>query len=286
MARGCPACRKEWPAEREVCGDCLAALVDDLDATVTCRHCGQAWPSRMQSCPDCLAELAPDPERVVEAMQDMAARGMHLPRPAGTPPFADGVGCTLRRANPRSSLMFVGPTGFVEAYVNGRDHSAAPPLDGNDIDGTRLFRLDVYAAHEDAVVATDPGGTPLATFLRTGGLLSHKLEVRDETSAPVGRLKRSGTGWSLFETGGEELAHLAVGDTQWERYVDDEWSLRLLAGTPLPLKPLGAVAMVLAAKVLLGRRRPEPVERPTVEDDYGDQMGDVGVRVSWLSGGF
>jgi hypothetical protein len=92
--------------------------------------------------------------------------------------------------------------------------------------------------------------------------------VRDETSAPVARLVGRRDGFDLVETGGGTLATMGRSDHEIDGWIDDQWWLQP-AGR-LPLRRLAAVAMVLAAKVLLGRPWPvragaEPAEEP---DEY------------------
>ncbi|HWI03912.1 MAG TPA: hypothetical protein VNT52_08830 [Acidimicrobiales bacterium] len=228
--RWCPSCRKSWPAGRVVCPDCLVELVDDPNATVRCRHCGRDWPATMASCPNCLAELRPDPEAAMEAMGRILAMGGHLPRAAGTVPFADGPACTLLRLSARGGLVYIGPDGLVQAAVAGSQGRAVPPLTCQDA-GDVLFRLVPYEPAEAAVVAVGADGGALAA---------------------VGRSDHEIDGW-----------------------IDDQWWLEP-AGR-LPLRRPAAVAMVLAAKVLLGR--PWPVrageQTPPDGDDYE----------RWLRGG-
>ncbi len=252
----CPVCRKGWPDAWSVCGDCIAGLVEDPDATVACPHCHRDWPARMQSCPDCLGELRPDPDAAARAYAAVLAVGGHLPRPADRPPFALGPACALLRTAPRSSLLYIGPDELLEATVDSRGHAAVAPMRCHDLDGAPLFDLTRYEAADAALVAVDSAGAPLATFLRRGG----DLDVRDETSAPVARMRRVRGGYALDETGGEELASVLVSDIGLgedpHRVVDDQWSLDPRG--ELPLRPLGAVALLLAGKALLGRARPAP----------------------------
>ena len=232
-----------------VCPDCLVELVDDPDATLRCRHCGRDWPATMVSCPNCLAELRPDPHAAQEAMGRILAMGGHLPRAAGTVAFADGPACTLLRLAGRGPLVYIGADGLIQAGVAGSEGRAVPPLTCND-GGDLLFRLEAYEPAAAAVVAIGAGGAALATFLRAGS----GLDVRDETSAPVARLVRGRVGFVLVETGGGTLAAVDRSDHETDGWIDDQWWLQP-AGR-LPLRPLGAVAMVLAAKVLLGRPWP------------------------------
>lgn len=258
----CRSCRKEWPAARIVCPDCLVELVADPGATVRCRHCGKEWPATMQSCPSCLAELHPDPEAAMAAMGRVLAAGGHLHRPYGVAPFAGGPGCTLLRLVARGPMVFTGDDGLVEASVAGADLRAAPPLACNDGDDV-LFRLLAYEPAERAVVAVGADGAALATYLRT----STGIEVRDETSAPVAKVVRRRGQFELVETGGAVLGTLGSSDAELDGWIDDQWWLHPTAGDP-PLRPLALVALVLAAKVLLGR--PAPVRRredPEAEDD-------------------
>ena len=265
MNRWCPSCRKPWPAERVVCPDCLVDLVDDPDATVRCRHCGRDWPAAMASCPNCLAELRPDPDAALEAMGRILAMGGHLPRAAGTAPFADGPACTLLRLAARGPLVYIGAHGLIQAAVAGSEGRAVPPLsctDGGDV----LFRLEPYEPAEAAAVAIGADGAALATFLGSGT----GIDVRDETSAPVARLIRRRDGYDLVETGGGTLATMGRSDHEIDGWIDDQWWLAP-AGR-LPLRRLGAVAMVLAAKVLLGRAWPARVgAEPAAESDEYDR---------------
>jgi hypothetical protein len=254
----------------------VAQLVDDLDATVTCRHCGRVWPDRMQSCPNCLAELHVDPAAAAEALADVLASGHRLPRPTGVAPFSRGLDCTLMRTAPRSSLLFTGPDDLVEAYVDGRDHTAVPPLHCRDVDEAVLFRLVRYEPAPGALVAVDPDGAPLGTYLRLGPTSGHGLDVRDETSAPVARLlppPQAGGSWALVETGGTAVASCQVTDVRLDGFLDDEWSLRV-AGE-VPLRRLAVAALVLACKVLLGRPAPVPAaphERQPPDDEYDFEL--------------
>ncbi len=259
----CPSCRKAWPAGRATCPDCLVGLVADPAATLRCRHCGRDWPATMQSCPNCLAELRPDPAAAAEALGRVLAHGGHLFRPDDVAPFAGGPACTLLRLSGRGSLAFLGASSLVEASVTGPGGRAVPPLTCSDHDGSVLFRLLAYEPAARALVAVAADGAALATFLRSG---DSGIDVRDETSAPVARLLRRRGGHELVETGGEALAEVASTDVELDGWIDDQWALQPApAGNRLPLRPLAAVALVLAAKVLLGRPYPvrdsgEPTE--------------------------
>jgi hypothetical protein len=215
----------------------------------------------MASCPNCLAELRPDPEAALEAMGRVLAMGGHLPRAAGTAPFATGLACTLLRLSARGALVYIGSDGLIQASVAGSEGRAVPPLACQDA-GEILFRLVPYEPAAAALVAVGADGAALATFLRT----RIGVDVRDETSAPVARLIRRPYGFELVETGGGTLASVGRSDHETDGWIDDQWWLQP-AGR-LPLRPLAAVAMVLAAKVLLGR--PWPVragERPEDEEE-------------------
>jgi hypothetical protein len=268
--RWCPSCRKAWPAERAVCPDCLVDLVADPDATVRCRHCSRDWPATMVSCPNCLSELRTDPAAAVEGMAQLLARGGHLPRAAGTVPFADGPACTLLRLAGRGPLVYVGADELIQATVAGSEGRAVPPLTCNDA-GDVLFHLVPYEPAEDAVVAIGADGAALATFLRSEG----GIDVRDETSAPVARLVGRGEGFELVETGGGTLAAMGSVDFHINGWIDDQWWLQP-AGR-LPMGRLAAVAMVLAAKVLLGRPWPTEVPPAPAEEPERD-------HVRWLLG--
>ncbi|MGI8984384.1 MAG: hypothetical protein ACR2HM_07615 [Acidimicrobiales bacterium] len=247
-----------------MCPDCLVRLVDDLDARVTCRHCGRDWPATMVSCPNCLAELRPDPDAALEAMGRILSMGGHLPRAAGVAAFANGPGCTLQRLAARGPMVYTGVDGLIEASVSGSEGRAVPPLACDDA-GDVLFRLLAYEPAEAAVVAVGADGAALATFLRHGD----DIDVRDETSAPVARLVGRRGGYDVVETGGGTLAEVGRTEHEIDDWTDDQWWLQPLAGArALPMRPFAAVALVLAAKVLLGR--PWPVragEQPAGDDD-------------------
>lgn len=275
--RACPSCKRAWPDERTTCPHCLASLVDDLDETITCPECGHVCPSRMQSCTSCLALLRPGEVDLTDDVTRMLSRGMRMHRPTGRAPFAAGVGCSVLRLHPRGPLVVCGADGLIEANLAGRGIAARPPLTCST-DGTTLFRLVVYAAAPDALVAIGDDGAALATFLRTG-VLAQAIEVRDETSAPVARLATARTrgGFALTETGGDVIATVDRTEVEDELWLDDQWSLAP-AATNLPLQPLGFVALVVAAKVLLGRPEPARVrEEPRRDpDDPEDTLGPLG----------
>jgi hypothetical protein len=264
------------------CRECFVDLVEEeaLTATSRCRHCGRDWPARMQSCPTCLAELNPDPGRMADGLGITLAQGFYPSRPAGTAPFALGPACTLLRARPNSSLIFVDDEGFLEAHVEGADHRAVPPLACVGLAGDELFRLERYPAADDALVAYGPDGAAIATFLRRQAGARPLVDVRDETSAPVAALVAApggaGAGLVLVETGGGALARVTYGEFENEGWVDDEWSLRPLVSLDrLPLQPIAAVALVLGAKVLLGRVAPARAPSPgRLEPDFLDDEDD------------
>jgi hypothetical protein len=253
VKRWCPSCAKGWPAERRVCADCLVELVDDPAATVRCRHCAKVWPARMHSCPECLAELRVDPEAAAEALGAILATGAHLFRPDGIPAFRDGPSCSLQRISGQGGLVLLGRDGFVEAEVDGPGGLAAPPLVCRDVDGSLLFRLVRYEPVPKALVAVGKDGAALGTYLRTEA----GVEVRDETSAPVAALRRARGAFELVETGGGVVAAVGTADAEREGWIDDQWWLTC-GPDRLPLRPLAAVAMVVAAKALLGRPAPVP----------------------------
>jgi hypothetical protein len=136
------------------------------------------------------------------------------------------------------------------------------PLQCFDLEGGLLFRLVPYEAAPGALVAIGADGAPLATYLRRGG----GLDVRDETSAPVAHARPEPGGFALVETGGAEVASLLVADIELgpeaHRAVDDQWTLMVTGA--LPLRPLGAVALLLAGKALLGYSTPMAVTSETV----------------------
>jgi hypothetical protein len=263
--RWCPSCRRGWPAGGLVCRECLVELVDDPDATVRCRHCDQDWPARMHSCPVCLADLRLDPDAAAGAMGDILAAGRHLFRPGHLAAFRDGPACSIRRLSGRGGLVILGPDGLVEAAVDGPGDRAVPPLACRDLDGSLLFRLLRYEPADQAVVAVAADGAPLATCLRSAG----GIDVRDGTSAPVGVLRRVRGGFELVETGGGALVTGGTADREVDGWVDDTWWFRPVAAA-LPLRPLGAVALVVAVKVLWGR--PSPV-RAEARDERDDRYG-------------
>ena len=197
-------------------------------------------------------------------MGRILAMGGHLPRAAGTPPFADGPACTLLRLAARGGLVYIGSDGLIQASVAGSEGRAVPPLACQDA-GDVLFRLLPYEPAEAAVVATGADGAPLATFLRSGP----GIDVRDETSAPVARLVPRREGFDLVETGGGTLAALGRSDHEIAGWIDDRWWLTV--GGRIPLRRLGAVAMVLDAKALFGRPWPVRAGEEPAPDDDGDE---------------
>jgi hypothetical protein len=272
----CPSCRREWPEGREVCGDCLASLVDDLGATIDCPECGRSAPARMHSCPGCLALLRPGEVDLTEDVTRMLSRGMRMHRPAGRAPFASGLACSVLRLHPQSPLVVCGGDGLIEANLAGPGVAARAPLTCTT-DGEVLFRLETYSAASDALVALGGDGASLATFLRRGSIVAPTLEVRDETSAPVARL----VGSQLVETGGDVLASVSCADVEQDLWLDDQWSLDPRRGAELPLQPMGVIALVVAAKVLLGRPvpvriRPEEREDDEERSDVDDVLGPIG----------
>jgi len=252
--------------------------VGELAAVVRCRHCLKDWPTRMKSCPECLAELRVDPLRASDMLSTMLARGFYLARPEATVPFEQGPACTLLRARPQASMIFVGVDGFLEAHVDGRDHRAIPPLTCRDLDGQELFRLDRYQAADDALVAFGADGASLGTFLLRPDTIDSIIDVRDETSAPVAALRatrnRAGDGFDLVETGGSAVARIHHSQVETDGWVDDEWSLQPVIDRRLPLRPLAAVALLLAAKVLLGRAAPThlPKQQQLNWQDLADEL--------------
>jgi hypothetical protein len=93
------------------------------------------------------------------------------------------------------------------------------------------------------------------------------IDVRDETSAPAAVLRMgaggAGARYDLIETGGSAVAAVGCADIEADRWVDDQWSLRpLVAARDLPIRPLAAVALLLAAKVLVGRPTPARTASP------------------------
>jgi len=212
----------------------------------------------MQSCPQCLAELRPDPAAAADAIDDTLALGGRLYRPDGVAAFATGPGCTLLRQTYRSSLLLAGEGELIEATVEGPGPEARPPLLVRDLDGSLLFTLDRYEPVDNALVVTGADGAPLATFLRWPLSAGSGLDVRDETSAPVARLRPhrdDAADFELAETGGGRLGTVSRTDVDLDGWTDDQWALRV-AARRLPIQPLAAVALVLAAKVLLGRQAP------------------------------
>jgi hypothetical protein len=193
----------------------------------------------------------------------MLAQGRHLPRPDSVGAFATRADYTLLRVVPGGGLAVVGSVGWIEAHVVGRDHNARPPLSCLDLDGSTLFRLERYGAADNAVVAFDGQGAPLATFLQGPGVFDRALDVRDETTAPIARLRPAARGdaaFELVETGGGLLARCEGEDVEHDGWVDDEWTVREVADQ-IPVPRLSLVALALAAKVLLGRPAPAELVR-------------------------
>ncbi len=259
-----------------MCGECLATLVEDLDATIDCPECGQAAPARMHSCPSCLALLRPGDVDLTEDVTRLLSRGMRMHRPSGRAPFAAGLSCSVLRLHPQSPLVVCGGDGLIEANLAGPGIAARAPMTCTT-DGERLFRLEAYAAATDALVAIGEDGAALGTFLRRGSVIAPTLEVRDETSAPVARLEGS----RLVETGGDVVATVSRVDVEEDLWLDDQWSFDPVRGAEVPLRPMAVVALVVAAKVLLGRPTPvkvRPEERKEDEErsDVEDVLGPIG----------
>jgi len=127
-------------------------------------------------------------------------------------------------------------------------------------------------------VAYGADGAPLGTYLRRPGGGQPAIDVRDETSAPVAALRGArdwaGAGFDLLRTGGPVVARVGRVDIQTDGWVDDEWSLRpLVEPDDLPMQPVAAVALLLAAKVLFGRVTPihldkrDPLSWDTADDE-------------------
>lgn len=274
--RACPSCKRSWPGDRETCPRCLATLVDDLDATIACPECGRLCPSQMQSCPGCLALLRPAEADLTDDVTRMLSNGLRMHRPAGRAPFAGGPACSVLRLHPQGGLVVCGGDGLIEGNLEGPGIRARPPLVCTT-DATTLFRLEVYEAAADAVVAFGADDAPLGTYLRHG-LVSPRIDVRDGTSAPVGRLEPApGSGYRLVETAGRILVTVTTVEVEYDGWIDDQWSLAP-STTDLPMPDLAFVALALAAKVLLGQ--PEPArarERPEREaGDLDDTLGLIG----------
>ncbi|MGH9275523.1 MAG: hypothetical protein ACRDZU_12830 [Acidimicrobiales bacterium] len=256
----------------------MASLVADLDATVVCPECGHVCPARMQSCTSCLALLRPGEVDLTEDVVRMLSRGMRMHRPSGREIFASGPGCSVLRLHPQGPLMVCGSDGLIEANLAGRGIAARPPLTCST-DGTTLFRLETYGAASRAVVAIDADGAALGTYLHAGGLLDDRIDIRDETSAPVARFEPgpSGFGFQVVETGGDVIATGDRTDVEDDLWLDDQWSLSPTTQR-LPMRQLAFVALAVAAKVLLGR--PEPVrvreEQERDPDDPDDLLGPIG----------
>lgn len=274
--RGCPACRKEWPADREVCPDCLARLVDDLNATITCRQCGHVCPARMHTCPSCFAVLRAEDIDTSAALAHAMATGRPMHRPPGRAAFAEGVECRVERLSAGGPLLLIGPDGLIEAAVVRVVPGSALPL-RCEADDEVLFRMARYGAADDAVVATGPDGAALATFLRVGGLLEPSILIRDETSAPVATLRRprDGVDFEVVETGGGVVATCAREDVGDDNWVDDAWELTIDAEPPM--QPMAFVALAVAVKLLLGR--PDPVRIPDLDRLPGGRPGAIDVGI-------
>jgi len=266
--RVCPSCGTVVTTRRETCPGCLAVLVDHVEGEVTCPACGQPAPAWRQTCAACLALLRPDPDEVDAVLARALGEGRRLHRRAGRAPFSLGPACSVVRLVLPGPLVLCGADGAVEADVTGRDLEAVPPLwvgSGSEL----LFRLDRYGAAERALVAVEPDGTPLGTYLRGGSVLEPVIDVRDETSAPVARLTPASggaAGYRLVETGGVLLAVGEAREVERDGWRDDEWSLTPVSAR-LPLQPLAFVALALAMKVFLGLLEPTPPGRSARDAD-------------------
>jgi hypothetical protein len=232
----------------------------------------------MQSCTSCLALLRPSEVDLTEDVTRMLSRGLRMHRPTGREMFANGLGCSLLRLHPEGPMVICGSDGLIEANLSGRDNAARLPLSCST-DGKTLFRLEAYEAASRSLVAIDADGAAIGTYLRTGGLLDERFDIRDETSAPVARFEPvpRGIGFQIVETGGDVIAHATRMDVQDDSWVDDHWSLSP-ASPRLPMDPMGFVALIVVAKVMFGRAEPEK-EREVEErhpDDPDDILGPIG----------
>lgn len=148
--------------------------------------------------------------------------------------------------------------------------------------GLRMHRPAGRAPFESgpacSLLRLRPDGAPLGSYLRAGGPLSQRIDVRDETSAPVAHFEPgSRGGFQLVETGGAVVGTGERIDVEDEGWVDDQWSVTP-ATADLPIAPLAVVALVVAPKVLLGRPEPVRVREPEERerDDLDDVLGPIG----------
>lgn len=275
MERWCPACGKAFQTERETCPDCLANLVDHLEAELVCAHCGHPCRATMETCPACLTLLHEDAtnERVDEGIVRLLASGTRLIRPAKLPLFRDGPSCALTRFTPEGGMILSGRDALVEAYIDSPSNRAVSPMFCRDVTGDKLFRLAPYEASPRSLVAFDEHDAPLAIYQRHENPLERSLLVRDETSAPAARLQPSASArfdYELVETGGPVIAGVMARDEVSQDWVDDTWSLHQV-GSQLPFKLFGAIGILLAAKTFFGRVEPESLKNHSRDkNDDGD----------------
>jgi hypothetical protein len=228
----------------------MAKLVDRF-GTVTCPQCHREVQTWKKFCPNCYASM-----NVKADLMDLIVHG-ELLRPAGSPAFSSGIDCTLTRRWLHRGLVFVGPEGMIEAFVKYEGEMILP-LRCIDIDGDLFFSIEKYPPIEDALVALDSLGAPIATYIQHS--LKHTIEVRDQASAPVAHMEIAGASsrwaYELLDTNGMLLAGITVyNELVGEEYIDDSWTLRPRT-EKRPLSDFAMLGLLLVAKVLYGQAEP------------------------------
>lgn len=218
----------------------------------------------MDACPNCLASIgnAEFNQRTEAGLIRLMVSGQRMVRPAKVERFRDGPSVSLARFGMQGSMVLTGRDYFIEAYVESPNNQAVIPMICTDVSGDLLFRLARYEAAPRSLVAFDAQETPLAIYQRSENALDWTMLVRDETSAPAARLKRSSSeqfDFDLVETGGPVVAGINVHDEETADWTDDVWSLHQV-GQRLPFKLYGSIGIVLAAKYFFGRT--EPIAAP------------------------
>jgi hypothetical protein len=193
-------------------------------------------------CPWCGVETRRTFARCIECGRNLDRKDPPLwVVPAGTVPFADTADCSLRRRRHDGALWYAGFDGlFAATMVGGRCVA---------LDGTVLFATHPYGpGGPESIAVTDPddGDRPLGAHV-VERAVPPVIEVRDETSAPVGRL----TGGTLTETGGGVVATVVRRRVELpDRWVDDEWVLDATRDLPT-LDRRALVAVLLVCRALL-----------------------------------
>jgi hypothetical protein len=202
-------------------------------------------------CPWCGVETRRTFARCIECGRNLERKDPPLwVVPAGTEPFAETADCSLRRRRHDGALWYAGFDGLLAAeVVHGGDGSYRCVA----LDGTVLFAARPYGpGGPESVVVTDPGDgdRPLGAHV-VDRAVPPVISVRDETSAPVGRLTGGDSSLVLTETGGGVVATVERRRVDLpDGWVDDEWVLDATRDLPT-LDRRALVAVLLVCRALL-----------------------------------